>query len=107
MTVPKRNIFAEVERIIKCSYEYEKKLELLNILLNNEVCGIKILGLDSYHREYKARLPEKEKSLPRITYILIKWYNQQLKGNGGIVKYFLWEEQNVYSTHNEIFSAKA
>lgn len=96
MKASEENVFSMVEEIIRYTYRYEEKCKLLDILLKNENCGIKILG-KNHDKEYKAELFEKDKSLTRITYILRKWHRQQLNG-GGIVKYILWEEyEHPYS----------
>jgi hypothetical protein len=107
MTGSKRNIFAEVEKVIRYKHMYFEKLELFEILIKIDLCGIKIFGFNCDGEEYIAQLFEKDKSLDRITYILIKWHNQQLKGGGGIVKYFLWEEIPNYSLPRKINKIKA
>lgn len=96
-----QNIFTDIERTIRKPFEeYEKKIELLNSLLEMEKCGVMIIGKD-YRKKYSAKIPKGNMSIERITYILRKWYRQQFDG-GGITEYILGEEIKDYSFKEKI-----
>ena len=95
------NIFYEVGKTIRNpKSEYERKDELFEILLKNKLCGIKIVGIYN-GKKGPAKLPKKNRGIARLTYILTKWYHQQLNG-GGITEYILGEERTTSLLNEKI-----
>jgi len=88
-----RNVFKEVEETIhNPKRDHEKKDELVEILLNTKFCGIRIVRMYN-GRKSPARLPKENRGINRLTYMLSKWYDQQLNGGGGVTEYVLGEER--------------